>query len=92
MKRELFTLLFFCLFIFQYGYAECYVFEEVKSCTVAYSSESANSTGTYSEVFELPYAGKSLTFNYKLESKANYWHTLSVEWSKDKNTWNTVDN
>ena len=92
MKRELFTLLFFCLFIFQYGYAECYVFEEVKSCTVAYSSESANSTGTYSEVFELPYAGKSLTFNYKLESKANYWHTLSVEWSKDKNTWNTFDN
>lgn len=91
MKRGLFTLLFFCLFIFQYGYAECYVLEG-KSCTVAYSSESANSIGTYSDVFELSYAGKSLAFNYKLESKANYWHTLSVEWSKDKNTWNTFDN
>ncbi len=92
MKRGLFTLLFFCLFIFQYGYAQCYVYEEVKSCTVKFSSENANSTGTYSDVFELPYAGKSLTFNYKLESRANYWHTLSVEWSKDKNTWNTVAN
>ena len=91
MKRGLFTLLFFCLFIFQYGYAQCYVLKG-ESCTVAFSSESENSTGTYSEVFELPYAGKSLTFNYKLKSKANYWHTLSVEWSKDKNTWNTFDN
>ena len=91
MKRGLFTLLFFCLFIFQYGYAECYVLKG-ESCTVAYSSESANSTGTYSDVFELPYAGKSLTFNYKLKSNANNWHTLSVEWSKDKNTWNTVAN
>ena len=84
-------MLFFCLFIFQYGYAQCYVLKG-ESCTVAFSSESENSTGTYSEVFELPYAGKSLTFNYKLKSKANYWHTLSVEWSKDKNTWNTFDN
>ncbi len=69
-------------------WGECYVLEG-KSCTLSYESADGNTNGTYSSVFILPYAGQSLSFTYALTGSASYWHTLSVEWSKDNNTWST---
>ena len=94
MKRYflLFPSILYMLLIFpQLTWGECYVLEG-KSCTLSYVNANGNTNGTYSTVFSLPYAGESISFSYALSGSASYWHKLSVEWSKDNNTWNTFNN
>ena len=60
-------------------WAECYAVDPQTEFSVNYESNSKNGSGTYSQEFVFEGEGDILSFTYKLDAKATYWHKIAVE-------------
>ena len=74
-------------------WGECYVISE-SQIRIAYSSNNANESGTYSGSYALDGPCYMMTFSYRLDanSDATYWHKFTIEGRKNGGAWTEIYN
>ena len=91
--RYLFVVAAMLMVVVGDAWAECYVINE-SQIRIAYSSNDANESGTYSGTYALDGPCYIMSFSYRLDANtdATYWHKFSIEGRKNGGEWTEIYN